>query len=1300
MVKLYNRSNVIGAFSALNSISIGYENNNARTIQFIDNGNTISFQLFNLQQIIGSTTTVTYDPIDVTSTGPEYNNRVFEVFDFLSSEVFQGFSPGPTYVGGVVAAYPNFASFPVTGTQSVIYIDEADNSAYYWDGTSYQLLVSTGVEQYASFALFPVTGSANVIYIDMSVPEPYVWNGTAYESMGGGSVVWGSITGTLSDQTDLQAALDAKFDDPTGTTAEYIRGDGSLATFPSSTGGGASLSFYLNGSVSQGTFGGVAFREMDRTPILGAGTDFTINANGYIQSFITDANVPNLLEIPAGNWNFETYFSASSGGGSPSYYIELYKWDGATLSLIASGSANPEGITNGTATHLYVSAIAVPQTTLALTDRLAVRIYVNNSGRTIKLHTENSHLCQVITTFSTGLTALNGLTAQVQNFATGTTGTDFGISSTGTTHTFNLPIASATNTGKLSSTDWTAFNSKLSDLKIGTTPITGGTVGRVLFEGTGNVLQQSANLFWNNTNARLGINTSSPETTLAIKTSTTLTKFVEIAYSSALGANYIESLDRVSGNASLVLAATQANAFIAFYAGVGSEKMRIAGSGNVGINTTTDAGFKLDVNGTARLGATTFPNATSINASGNLAIGAFSIHGSFGYATFSPNVTLLITGAAFTSTSGNQTGLSFTGGFTPTSGTATYSAYSILPTINQTGGANGITRGIHINPTLTAAADFRAIETTAGNVLFGASGTGFYWDNTNARLGIGTASPASALQIVSASATANTLLISGTNPFGTNRDYFKIDGTGNVGVTLSTNVNGFVAHRFYGNNAELGVFYASEASKEFVFKATNAAGSLTFMTQENIRAKVFSNGNFAIGTTTDAGFRLDVNGSFRSFTSTAFTSARIETTASAGSLGVALELKNGANTTTIGANATRTYIYSGQGSTENFTIFHTGNVAVNSTTDAGFRLDVNGSARVSGLLTLASSANLAGSILFTNQGGDSSSYFRNTLSRTVVNGGQITLSGGTVSVSATTNGANSDASAIFDVQSTAKGFLPPRMTTTQKNAIASPAAGLVVYDTDLKQLCIYNGTWGISPFYQQSLGGVKYFTDFDNTASSTPNFAGFAVGGSVNRTNTNVPNWASNQIGVCQYQTGITTTGYFTHINEGFIVNQFIFGGGAWVFESYVNVETLSDLTNRFRFVSGFGNAPTNASEQNGAFFTYDEGGIQNGTVASPNWQCVTTLASTRTLTTTTTAVVDSAWTKLRIEVNAAGTSVTFFINGTLVATHTTNIPTYVAGNAARGFNVKQGILKATGLTNRNVYCDYLLYENNLTTLR
>jgi hypothetical protein len=264
-----------------------------------------------------------------------------------------------------------------------------------------------------------------------------------------------------------------------GTVSQYIRGDGSLADFPQGGGGGgSSVNYYLNGSVSQGTIGGVAYLEMNKTPILGAGTDFVAIADGYLASFITDAGDPGLLEIPAGNWNFETYFSASSAGGTPSFYIELYKVNsGGTATLIASNSATPELIAFGTSITPYFSALAVPTTTLALTDRLALRYYVARSGRTITLHTENSHLCQIITTFTTGLTALNGLTAQVQNFATGTSGTDFGISSASTTHTFNLPTASATNRGALSSADWSTFNGKQAALNgTGFVKISGTTI--------------------------------------------------------------------------------------------------------------------------------------------------------------------------------------------------------------------------------------------------------------------------------------------------------------------------------------------------------------------------------------------------------------------------------------------------------------------------------------------------------------------------------------------------------------------------------------------------------------------------------------------------------------------------------------------------------------------------------------------------------------------------------------------------------------------------------------------------------
>jgi hypothetical protein len=53
--------------------------------------------------------------------------------------------------------------------------------------------------------------------------------------------------------------------------------------------------------------------------------------------------------------------------------------------------------------------------------------------------------------------------------------------------------------------------------------------------------------------------------------------------------------------------------------------------------------------------------------------------------------------------------------------------------------------------------------------------------------------------------------------------------------------------------------------------------------------------------------------------------------------------------------------------------------------------------------------------------------------------------------------ASPNASALLDVQSTTKGVRMPNMTTTEKNAIASPAAGLMVFDTTLSKLCVYTG---------------------------------------------------------------------------------------------------------------------------------------------------------------------------------------------------------------------------------------------------
>jgi hypothetical protein len=176
--------------------------------------------------------------------------------------------------------------------------------------------------------------------------------------------------------------------------------------------------------------------------------------------------------------------------------------------------------------------------------------------------------------------------------------------------------------------------------------------------------------------------------------------------------------------------------------------------GNLLLGSTTNSGERLQVTGNTLLtGGLTVTGGARIGTFGLQLGGVLTIAGIFSSGTINQEVLTIRTSALPSATnttditltngqgdvaitSGTRTLVNVFRGFNPTSGTGVYNLLLLNGNINQTGGANGITRGLYVNPTLTAAADFRAIETARGNVIFGnlptspvGLPTGAIWNN-------------------------------------------------------------------------------------------------------------------------------------------------------------------------------------------------------------------------------------------------------------------------------------------------------------------------------------------------------------------------------------------------------------------------------------------------------------------------------------------------------------------------------------------------------------------------------------------
>jgi hypothetical protein len=270
------------------------------------------------------------------------------------------------------------------------------------------------VVEVATFSALPATGEIGKIYVILDTNKIYRWSGSTYVEIADSTAVWGAITGTLSSQTDLQSALNAKQNQLNGTG--FVKASGTTISYDNST--------YLTTSSAASSY----------VPYTGAtanvdlGTHTLLAAKGTFSSSGSSDTVGITHSSGSG-----IALNITKGGNGEGIYVNKTSGSGNAVTIVGTLNATTLVRNGGTSSQFLKADGSVDSSVYAL-DSAVVKLTGNQSIAGLKTFTTG--IVADVTTggtqgFASTNTSASGSSIFLQNNST-SVGNAIGINNTST----------------------------------------------------------------------------------------------------------------------------------------------------------------------------------------------------------------------------------------------------------------------------------------------------------------------------------------------------------------------------------------------------------------------------------------------------------------------------------------------------------------------------------------------------------------------------------------------------------------------------------------------------------------------------------------------------------------------------------------------------------------------------------------------------------------------------------------------------------------------------------------------------